>query len=87
MNGVDAPEIRGECDSEKEAAKLAKQFTVRELMAANKIELRNMQRGKYFRIIADVYIDGKNLTDLLIKAKHARHYNGGKRESWCENYP
>ena len=67
VNGVDAPEIRGKCDSEKKGARLAKQFTVGKLRNAKTIELRNMQRGKYFRIIADVYIDGKNLTELLIK--------------------
>jgi micrococcal nuclease len=43
-----------------------------------------MDRGKYFRILADVYVDGENLTDLLISAGHARPYDGGKREGWCE---
>ena len=43
-----------------------------------------MQRGKYFRILADVYIDGKNLADDLIKAGHARSYDGGKRLGWCK---
>lgn len=42
-----------------------------------------MQRGKYFRFIADVYIDGKNLANLLIEHNLARPYQGGKRQSWC----
>lgn len=84
VSGVDAPEIRGQCKSEKKNARLAKQFTVGKLRNANRIELRNMQRGKYFRILADVYVDGQNLTELLIKAKHARPYAGGKRKGWCD---
>jgi len=82
--GVDAPEIRGKCDSEKKAARLAKKFTVGFLRDGAKIELRNIQRGKYFRILAEVYVDGINLAEGLIKAKHARPYEGGKRMGWCQ---
>ena len=82
--GVDAPELRGKCDTEKLAARQAKQYTVQALRSAKTIELRNMQRGKYFRILADVYIDGNSLADDLIKSGHARAYDGGKRLSWCE---
>ena len=82
-NGFDAPEIRGKCQEEKEGAQRAKQLTVNALRNAEVIELRNMQRGKYFRIIADVYVDGKSLTDMHIAAGTARPYSGGKREGWC----
>lgn len=83
VNGVDAPEIRGKCESEKIAAREAKQFTVEALRSAKTIELRNIERGKYFRILADVYTDGKSLAEGLIKSGHARTYDGGKREGWC----
>ena len=83
VNGVDAPDIRGECPSEKQAAQEAKGFTLKKLTEAQGIELRNIKRGKYFRIIADVYVDGENLSDLLIRAGYARPYDGGKREGWC----
>ncbi|HED35283.1 MAG TPA: thermonuclease family protein [Gammaproteobacteria bacterium] len=82
--GVDAPEIRGKCESEKLAARQAKQFTVEHLRSAKVVELRNMQRGKYFRILAAVYIDGENLAHLLIKSGHGRAYDGGKRQGWCD---
>ena len=82
--GVDAPELRGKCESEKIKAREAKQFTVLALRSAKTIELINMQRGKYFRILADVYIDGKNLADSLIKSGHARVYDGGQRLGWCD---
>jgi len=82
--GIDAPEIRGKCEEEKVKAREAKQFTVQALRSAKTIELRNIQRGKYFRILADVYIDGKSLAEGLIKAGHARVYDGGKRMGWCD---
>jgi len=81
--GVDAPEIRGKCETEKINARLAKQFTVDMLLSAQTIELHNMRRGKYFRILADVYIDGSSLADLLISMGYARPYDGGKRMGWC----
>ncbi|SET47045.1 thermonuclease family protein [Thalassotalea agarivorans] len=83
VNGVDAPEIRGKCTYEKALAKKAKAFAQALLLNAKEIELKNMQRGKYFRFIADVYIDGKNLANLLIEHNLARPYQGGKRQSWC----
>ena len=44
-----------------------------------------MTRGKYFRIVADVYGDGRNLTKLLIRSGHAVKYDGGKKsKDWCK---
>lgn len=81
--GVDAPEMRGKCQSEKLAARRAKQHTVELLRSAKVIELTNMKCGKYFRILANVMIDGKSLADSLIKNGFARPYDGGKRGGWC----
>ncbi len=81
--GVDTPEMRGQCDREKQLAREAKKHTVNFLRSGKKIELRNMQRGKYFRIVAEVYVDGKSLTDSLITAGLGYPYDGGKKQSWC----
>ncbi|MBD3610482.1 MAG: thermonuclease family protein, partial [Gammaproteobacteria bacterium] len=83
VNGVDAPEIRGKCQKEKPSARQAKQFTVKVLRDAKVIELRNVRRGKYFRLLADVYVDNRSLAELLILYGHARPYDGGKRAGWC----
>lgn len=58
INGIDTPELRGKCEVEKQLARKAKQFTVERLRATKSIVLKNIKRGKYFRLIADVYIDG-----------------------------
>jgi len=82
INGIDTPEIRGSSAREKELARKAKQFAVEKLRSAKKIELKNMKRGKYFRILADVFVDGKNLGEMLIKAGHAVAYDGGTKPKW-----
>lgn len=84
VKGVDAPEIRGKCEGEKLKARQAKQFTVAWLRNAKRIRLEEIERGKYFRLVAHVYVDGKSLADALVSAGHARAYNGDGRKSWCE---
>jgi micrococcal nuclease len=83
INGIDTPELRGKCDKEKQLARLANQFTVEHLRAAKSITLKNIKRGKYFRLIADVYIDGANLGEQLIKQGHAVKYQGKTKSTWC----
>ena len=85
VNGIDTPEIRGKCDKEKYDAKQAKEMVADILKDAEQIVLRNMERGKYFRIAADVIVDGENLGDVLIEAGMAVRYDGGKKaHKWCE---
>ncbi|MEA2018876.1 MAG: thermonuclease family protein [Campylobacterota bacterium] len=85
VNGIDTPEIRTKCIKEKLLAREAKQLTVSTLRGAKVIELRNLQRGKYFRIVADVYVDDKSLGDILIRNKLAVKYDGGtKVKDWCK---
>ncbi len=85
VSGIDTPEMRGKCKKEKALARKAKQHTVAMLRLGKKVELRNMLRGKYFRIVADVYIDGENLTNSLIKANLGVPYYGGKKgKNWCK---
>ena len=54
------------------------------LKDADQIVLRNMERGKYFRIAADVIVDGESLGSMLIDAEMAVRYDGGKKtHKWC----
>lgn len=82
INGIDTPERRGTSEDIKMLAAEARQTTVALLRNADKVELRNMQRGKYFRIIADVYVDDELLADILIEKKLAKPYDGGTRPTW-----
>ena len=84
VNGIDTPEIRGKCEKETYNAQQAQQMVANILKDAEQITLKNMERGKYFRIAADVIVDGENLAHTLIEAGMAARY-GGRRKThkWC----
>jgi Micrococcal nuclease (thermonuclease) homologs len=84
VKGIDAPEIKGACLQEKLAARRAKQETVIRLRSAKQIELRNIERDKYFRLLADVYLDGDSLAATLVARKLAKPYDGGRKINWCD---
>ncbi|MCU8071008.1 thermonuclease family protein [Shewanella sp. SM32] len=83
IKGVDTPELRGKCKKEVEMARLAKQFTVSKLRESKTIRLTGIERDKYFRILADVSLDGIDLGRLLLEAKLAVPYTGAKKLEWC----
>ena len=85
VNGIDTPEIKGKCEKEKYKAQQARDMVAYILKDAKKITLNNMKRGKYFRIAADIIVDGENLADLLVEAGMAVKYDGGKKKNkWCD---
>lgn len=85
IKGVDTPEIRGKCSQEKFKAILAKEYLKQSLEKANCIILKNLERGKYFRVLADLYINGENIADKLLEQNLAVKYQGGKKHSFCIN--
>ena len=84
LEGVDTPEINGKCQYEKDLALKARDFVRRKLLNATEIKLKDLQRGKYFRIVAKVYIDGVSLEGELLQNGLAYQYKGGKKSSWCK---
>jgi len=83
LNGVDTPEIRGKCQYEKDLAIKARDFVRNKLANAKEIKLTKLQRGKYFRVVANVIVDGVSLEKELLENKLAYKYTGGKKSSWC----
>lgn len=83
IHGIDTPEMRGKCRQEIELARKAKKATVEMIREAKTIELRNMRRDKYFRILAEAYADGASIGETLIKQGFAVRYDGGKKIDWC----
>jgi endonuclease YncB( thermonuclease family) len=80
--GIDTPEMRDKRPRIKNLARKARALADSALTNAQKVELRAIRRGKYFRIVADVYCDGHSLADLLLAAGLAHPYSGGKKISW-----
>jgi endonuclease YncB( thermonuclease family) len=83
LRGVDTPELKGQCKSEIDNAIRARDFVRLYLSRAKQIELKNVGRDKYKRVLADVYVDGVNLSQVLIKNKLGRKWRG-RRENWCD---
>jgi micrococcal nuclease len=82
LYGIDTPEMSDKRPRVYKLARSAKQFSVAQLRGAKRIELRQMRRDKYFRLLAEVWVDGRNLSELLLKAGLAKPYFGGKKVSW-----
>ena len=64
--GIDTPEIKGKCEQEKALAKEARDVLREILEKARRIDLLGTERGKYFRIVARVLADGKDIGQTLI---------------------
>ena len=84
LDGVDAPELKGQCGQERLLAEQA-----RDLILSNAwdggVVLRKIHYGKYAgRVVARIIsLDGEELSQILIRAGPGRAYDGGCRQSWC----
>lgn len=78
VRGIDTPELTSKDFAQKAKAQEAKNFT-RNFLTGHKITLKRCTRGKYFRLLCDVYADDKNLAEALLGAGLAISYNGGSK--------
>jgi len=86
VQGVDTPEkgSRAKCPQEDAKAQLASAFTKDAVKKAKIIQFEIKDHDKYGgRVLGDVFLDGKRLSELLIKNGHARAYFGEAKTSWC----
>jgi micrococcal nuclease len=86
--GIDAPEKRGTKPCEKDRARKAQRLVNSVLKSAQRIDLKNIQRDKYFRVLAEVWADGVSVADILIKNGLAYPYDGGTKPqdiNWCRS--
>jgi endonuclease YncB( thermonuclease family) len=86
MRGIDAAEMKTTNFCERKASKIAKDLVATTLKNAKRIDLKNIDRDKYFRILADVIVDGQSLSETLLSKRLAVSYDGGKksRVNWCK---
>ena len=83
LAGIDTPEIRGKCASERERA-IAARERLRSLLAAGPVELFHVEPDKYAgRVDAKVSVNGQSVGDVLVAEGLARPYSGGARKGWC----
>ena len=84
IRGIDAPEMKSRCASERAAGEAARQ-ALEALIAGAPVEISNIGGGKYYgRVLADVTAhDGRGAAETLLGGGLARHYSGGKRAAYC----
>ncbi|UOF80291.1 nuclease-like protein [Caudoviricetes sp.] len=85
--GVDTPEKapRAKCDAEAAKAKMASEFTKSAVQMATVVDVQIKEWDKYGgRVLGEIYLDSKNLAEMLIAADLARPYKGDAKSSWCE---
>lgn len=79
IRGIDTPELRTDCLVEKDKAKAARQL-LRNMVSGKSVTYTVSQWDKYGgRVVADVFVDGKNVADVLIANGLAVRYNGEKK--------
>lgn len=83
---VDTPEINGKCEREIEMALRARDRLAELLPVGTMVDLRDVTDDKYLgRIDARVFTsDGRDVSRILINEKLGRPYDGGRRDSWCD---
>ena len=86
LNGIDAPEIKGRTDDEKESA-LKARHALEKLILHKYVELKNTKTEKYGRILADVYLGSLHINQWLLNEKLVVPYDGAAKQSpasWLE---
>jgi endonuclease YncB( thermonuclease family) len=84
LAGINAPELRGDCDAERRLAAAARDYLAVLLTGAT-VSLRDIAYDKYGgRVVAQVTDSaGHDLGAVLVAAGYARPYDGGQRAAWC----
>lgn len=88
---MDAPELRSRCDTperrlqERTYGAMSRDHLIGLIENSESIVLHNLRRDSFFRIIADVLIDGDDLKDIMVKDGFAHYAVGGLRGGWCED--
>ena len=90
--GLDAPETyQARCESERQRGHRATAH-LRRLLAGGTITIRGQGRDRYGRTLARVFVDGRDVAGLMIRAGHAARYTCPRgrcprRIDWCGGRP
>ena len=88
--GIDTPEMRSSCetkeqrDHEKALAIKARDQVVSMIALGKRVTLTELDRDKYFRLLAVVKVDGVSIGDALITSGLAVSYYGATKAGWCK---
>jgi|SaaInlStandDraft_6_1057023.scaffolds.fasta_scaffold111025_1 micrococcal nuclease len=83
IGGIETPKLKGKCKRESQLAAKAKKFTEKALKNAELIDLTNMKRGKFFKIIADILVNDEDFAGRLVEKGYAVKIKK-KTHNWCK---
>lgn len=78
LYAINAPESRTRNKEEKKRG-LAAKDRLKELCEEGNLILKSYGKGKYGRILGEIYTNGCNINNILLSENHAEQYYGGKR--------
>lgn len=76
--GLDTPEMRSQDSEEKSKASQAKD-TLSAMILGKYVTLSDISVEKYGRILANVWYEGKNMSEYMIDMGLGVYYDGGKK--------
>ena len=86
--GIDTPESRTRDKEEKKYGLMAKEF-VKQFVKGDSIKLTTQKydaKGKFGRILGDIIVDNKSLSDTMIQEHHAVIYHGQSKDDIAEEH-
>lgn len=89
IHGIDAPEMDGKGPCESAKAVVARDFVRGVLAKAKSVDLYDLQKDKYFRVLGTVIVDKKSLGQMLLDVGLAVQYDGSSKKNydWCGDAP
>lgn len=87
---IDTPELRSRCktlelkDEEKRRGRVARDALTEKLNNASVIRLQSLERGSFFRVVAEVYLDDLSLNQWMVDEGHAVSVFDGSSADWCD---
>jgi len=84
ISDIETPSISSKNPAVRTRAMQAKEFLENLLKKSKVITLKNVKRDKYFRILAEVYADDKNVAQELINTGLANQLSDKKKTAWIK---
>jgi len=82
IKGIDTPEIKTKNLEEKKQGIRSREALKKYINDANKIIFKDIERDKYFRLLAKLEINGRDIAEIMINEGFGKEYYGGKKEKF-----
>lgn len=83
LSRIDAPEINDKDTCIRGMAEISQKELTSFIAKGRKFEIVHVKRDKYFRLDADLLVDGKSASQHMLEVKRAQFYDGkGAKPLW-----